>query len=332
MQPYVPVYRKLLVRAAKATWHHRALWVFGFFAGIAQTGAVTNEVLKLAPTLAPGTVSWQTLEETWNAFAFGKTFVATLMTGTGDQVAATLAFSIGLLVCAVFLMMVAQHVVFTHIHRAAAKKKPRPFKAVTEEIRATHVARLFALNVIGRLALAIVLLLGALGLRSLLGAVADNVEVFAALGVYLVVLPAAFTVNAVAITALIHAVRKDEGVIPSLQHATTFLSRHWLSAVEFSAILFLINYIVTAIILAVLLLGGVLTYAVLAAVAASLPLLVLASVVTGVLILFLIVALGGMMTTFNYAAWTEFLERYERLPAHPRAEHAARRVVRAFSR
>lgn len=332
MQSYVPVYRKLLWRAAKTTWHHKALWFIGFFAGLAMTGAVTNDVLQLAPKMAPGGLSWQTLQQSWDSFSFGQTFLATLVTGEPGQVFVTLAVAVCAFLSFIFLVLVAQHLVIAHVHRAATDKKRRTLRTLVKELEGIHVGRIFAVDILGRLALLITLLLGALLLRNILSIATPSTQIFAALGVYALALPAAFVINAISMTALIHVVRKNDSLGASLQSASTFFSKHWLAAVEFSAILFLVNFAMSLVTLAGLYLASLIVLAMFTTAASSLPLMLAAITLTGIIILFLIVVLGGMITTFNYAAWTEFLERFERLPAHPRSEHAVRRASRALSR
>lgn len=332
MQTYVPVYRKLLWRAWKSTWQHKLLWFLGFFAGLATTGAITNDVLQLAPKMAPGNFSWQTLKESWDSFAFGQTYIATLMTGQFGQILITLAVSVCALLSLIFLILVAQHLVINHVHRAASNKKRLSVRAMIKEIEGVHVGRLFALNVLSRMALIIVLLVGALLMRNLLAVTAQNVQIFAALGVYTLILPAAFTINAVAITAIIHTIRKNDSLATSLQSATTFFAKHWLAAVEFSAILFLINFGASLLSLAGLYLTSLIVISLFTAAAGSLALLTLAAAISTMIIMFFIVVIGGMMTTYNYSAWTEFLQRFERLPAQARSEHVAHRLKRTVSR
>lgn len=332
MAPYVPVYRKLLARAIKAAWQHRLLWLFGFFAGVVQTGAITNDVLRLAPKLAPGAFSWSTLHASWSGFTYGQTFFSALVTGTPAQIVGTLLLTFGYVLFCVILVLIAQHLVLTQVHRSANKKKHRGLKIIASDIRGVHLSRLFAVNALSRLALFIVLLLGALLLRTILTLVPPAANLYASLGVYLLVLPFAFLVNAVGMMTLIHLVRANDGVLASLQKAATLLHRHWLSAVEFSAILFLISFVLTLLMLAGLYLVAAIALALLAAAVGSAMFTLVALAISGLMTLFFVLCLGGMMTTFNYAAWTEFLERYERLPAHPRSEHAVRHLTRAFSR
>lgn len=332
MQVYIPVYRKLLHKALKATWQHRALWFFGFLACLAQSGAITNDVLRLAPKLAPGTLSWSTLEASWDAFSYGQSYVAALITGTPSQILVTLLLSLGGFLLIVLLVLVSQHLVLTQVHRTSRNKKHRSHSSLLADIRGVHLVRLFTVNVISRLALLIVLLLGALALRAVLQYVPTAASLYASLGIYLIILPFAFLVNAVGMIMLIHVVRANDRVHLALQKATTLLTRNWLSAVEFSGLLFLINFVLTLFLASGLYLAAILVLALLNAVGWSMLLTLSTIALAALVILILVVTVGGMITTFNYAAWTEFLERFERLPAHPRSEHAVRHVLGKFSR
>ncbi len=331
MQTYVPVYRKILTRALHATWEHRSLWVFGFFAGLIQTGAVVNDILRVAPKLAPSNVTWNSLEQWWSDNTFIQNILGKLFTGTfATSFAIAFTILVGTLLC-IALTLAAQHIVLTQIHRHTKRKKRLTLRAVSQDIKSLHLGRLFALNILSRLFIAIVLLTGAFVLP-LLVAVAPDANIYIQLGIALFVIPLVFTINAVSMTAIIYVVRENTSVHAAIQHATTFFSRHWLVILEFSALLFFVNFLASLFFVAGIALLGTIVLVLFSLTSGLLPLVIAILALAAIAVMVLIMLTGGLMTTFNYAAWTELIERYEHLPAHPRSEHVARHVTRAFSR
>lgn len=328
---YVPVYRKLLKNAVASTWQHRGLWLFGFLAGFAQTGAIANDVLRLAPRLEPGSFSWRTLEETWNAATFTKTFFTTLVTGTPSQVISSLVFAGGLLLFVVLAVLLSQHVVLHGVHRTARRKKHMTASELRKSVGLHHAGRLFAVDVLAKLITVSVILAGSLAIRSLLAEVPDT-GTLAVIAIYALMMPIAFAVSAVAMHMLVHIVREDADITTAFQKSSTFFVRHMLATLEFAAILFIANYLATVVMISAFWLLSQLLVALFAAAISSVAMLTVAFILTALSVILVIVAVGGFMTTFNYAAWTEFVERFVRAPAHPRAEHAVRLLGYAFRR
>lgn len=331
MKPYVSVYRKLLARALKAAWFHRGLWFFGFLAGLLQTGAVTNDVLRLAPALQPGTISWQNLEASWNGFTFGKTLLAGLAVGTTEQVLATVLYTVGAAVIFALLVLSSQHLLLTSAHRAAANKKPMHWRDVNRELRTIHIGRLFSLNVLGKIAMLIVILGGGLLLQQLV-AVLPGIDALLAFAMYMLVLPLAFAVGAIAMMALVYVTKNNATVFSALRMSGSFVTTHWLATLEYAAILFLINFLFTGLLIVGLVLLAQLLVALFAASVASASLLLILFMFSAVLVVGLIAVVCGFMTTFNYCSWNEFVEKFAKAPAHPRTEHAAAWLRKALVR
>lgn len=331
MQSYVLVYQKILTRALHATWEHRSLWILGFFAGLVQTGAVVNDLLRVTPKFAPGAITWSALETWWNTNTAVQTVLGTLFTGTFAQTVAIVTSVSILGVLGIALILTAQHLVLTQIHRHANRKKQRSLRAVGRDMRTLHLGRLFALNTLSRLFIAVVLLASTFILPSLL-TVAPEATIYARLGLSLITIPLIFIINAIGMAAIIYVVRENTSVHQALQHATTFFAKHWLIVLEFSVLLFFINFIISLFFVAGIALLGTIVLTLFAFTSGVLPLVIAILALAGVAAVLLIMLTGGFMTTFNYAAWTELIEQYERLPLHPRSEHVAQQVHRAFSR
>lgn len=331
MNAYVPVFRSVLGNAARAAWRHRGLWLFGFLAGIAQTGAVTNDVLRMAPKLEPGSFSWATLEDAWNGLAFGKAFIAGLITGTPAQIILTVLSSAVIILFGIFVVVGSQHLVLQGVHRSAKGKAHPGLAGLIRELQHIHIWRIFAVDVLLWLATSILLLGGGIALRHIIAAVPDA-RIFAAFGTYIILLPVVFMLSSVGMLTLVKIIRHNDTIIGAFHKATTFFAKHWLFTLEFSAILFIINFFVTAVLAVSILLFAQVLVSIFSAGITSLLTIVGVFALTAILLVLFIVFIGGMATIFNYSAWTEFVARIAKKPAHPRIEHAAARARRAVRR
>ncbi len=331
MKPYSSVYRPLLLRALKSAWQHKMLWVFAFLAGIIQTGAITNDVLRLTPQIGGQALSWATLQASFETFSYRHSFFHAFF-GTSQQ--QTITAIVAATVCAVLLAIIiltAQHLVLLHIHRTAKKKKQPGFWATLRSIRGAHLSRLFAVNALSRLSLAILLLLGVLAIRSLMLNTPSFVHLYASLGVYLIIIPLAFAINAISMLTLLHVVRENDDLHYALQKATTFLHIHWLAVLEFSITLFFINFGFSLFLLAAAYFLALIFLTLSAVSASAVTSVLLALMASSFIIMFFFVVFDGFMVSFNYAAWSEFLERFEKSPAHPRSEHVVHHLRRRLT-
>lgn len=331
MNAYVPVFRSVLGNAARAAWRHRGLWLFGFLAGMAQTGAVTNDVLRMAPKLEPGSFSWATLEDAWNGLAFGKAFLAGLITGTPAQVILTILSSAVIILFGILVVVGSQHLVLQGVHRSAKGKSHPGLAGLIRELQHIHIWRILAVDILLWLSTSILLLGGGIALRHIIAAV-PNAGTFAAFGTYIVLLPLVFALSSVGMLTLVNIIRHNDTIIGGFHKATTFFAKHWLFTLEFSAILFIINFFVTGVLGVSLLLFAQVLVSIFSAGITSLLTIVGLFAVSALLLVVFIVFVGGMAAIFNYSAWTEFVAHMTKKPTHPRVEHAAVRVRRAIRR
>lgn len=326
----VPTYRILLGHALKGTWKHRNLFLFGFFAGLLQTGSVINEVVKFSQVLQPEKLQsifagWRTAWETDNQ---GPQILAVFFNAPRPTLIAEIVLGVALLILLIVLAVVAQQVTIVAAHRTT-KTMVGETVIFRRSLKTIHFSRLFAANLLSRLALGIVLTLGALLAVYLVGALPDMATV-ARIAVLLLVFPAALIVNALGILTVIFIVREEHTLPTAFQHATTFLSRHPLATIEFSLILFLIGFVASFVLLFAPLASAGLVL---------LPAILLGlqgHVLVGVIIFFLCalalviaaVFLFGLFTLFHYHAWTGLVEQFVRLPALPKLERTYRRLRR----
>ncbi len=327
MQTYTSVYRTVTKNALRATWQHRGLWIFGFLAGIAQSGAVTNDVLRLAPKLQQGTLSWSTLEDAWNGLTIVKTFFGALVTGSLTQIIVTLLVSIVVLVAIFFLIVASQHIVLHGVHTSMRRKPHNGLRSITRELQGFHALRIVAVDIILWLSVSIVILGSGMLMRNLIAAL-PSVSLPIAFGMYLLMLPVLFLLSSVGMLTLVHVIRNNESVRTAFHNSTTFFSKHWLFTLELSAILFLINFAVTGFIAVGLLLFAMLLVVLFAAASSSFTLIVFLFAIAALMLVAGIVCLGGATTVFNYSMWTEFVHSLSTSSPHPRIEHVVSRIFR----
>jgi hypothetical protein len=308
------------------------LWVFAFLAGIVQTGAITNDILRLAPNLSSQAISWQTLSNSWQVFTYKQRLFQAFFGSSDKHTITAIAAALVCVVIVGIIILTAQHLVLLHIHRTAKKKKQPGFFATLRSIRGAHLSRLFAVNALSRLSLVILMLLGMLALRGLIVNTPSFAHLYASFGIYLLIIPAAFAINAVSMLTLLHVVRENDSLHYAFQKATTFLHKHWLSVLEFSLILLLVNFLFSLFLLAgTYCIALVFLSLTAASIISSFGLVMAIFLVMGLLAISLFVLFDGFMVSFNYAAWSEFLERYEKLPAHPRSEHLVHHLHRRLT-
>lgn len=331
MHDYTPVFRNVLGKAARATWRHKGLWLFGFLAGIAQTGAVTNDVLRMAPKLEPGAFAWSTFEDAWNGLAYGKAFLAGLITGTPSQIILTVLATAVLIIIGVFVVVGSQHLLLQGSHRHAKGKTHPGLTELIRELRHIHLWRIAAADALLWLSTSIVLLGGGIVLRQIIAAV-PNADVFAAFGTYLLLLPFVFALSSIGILTIVHIIRHNTSILDGLHKSITFFTTHWLFTMELAAILFILNFVVTALLGVAFLMFAQLFVSLFSAGITSVITIALLFGLSALFLVCFIVFVGGLTTIFNYSAWTELVAVMNKKPAHPRLEHVATRVRRAIRR
>ena len=138
----------------------------------------------------------------------------------------------------------------------------------------------------------------------------------------LVVLPLLFVINILTIFTLIHIVRKEQHIDTAFKRAWHVCSNHWLVVLEISLILFLINIVSFIVFFAVAsLIAAVALPLFLAATATGATSLAISvGILGGLVAVVLYLLYFGIISTFNYAVWTETAERVERFKTLPAFE------------
>lgn len=323
-------YNKIVWNSIKSAWHHPELWIVGALAGLATTGASFNHLFKAIWRVQPAdTVSVHTLTNALDALPWLTTYINKLALTPTPRLVFTLFSWLVLIVGITIVVVGAQHMVLTAVHRRHARKKPQKFRTLLTSLEHWHFWRIFAVDALVYIATAILLGLTSLTLSALLGSSAA-INTAAYIAVYLFALPLALIVNIFGMLTMVRMVAKERGIMESFLDITNMLRKHWLVTVEVSLLLLLLNFVATVgIILGVMLYAGLVGIIGLTAIAAGSILL------TGIVAFFgalggaiLMIGYGGFITTVNYSVWTGLEQRLERHGAVPILESAVRKVIK----
>lgn len=320
-------YTKILKKAWETTLEQRQWWALAALAGLVYTGAVFNTLIRTFLHLqSADKLGAEQIAQISPFFSWVLSYARNM------ALLETPHLLISILVCTlIFALMVGLALVAQYILLVIVSKgtKEHSWKSIRKQLHHIHILRLFSLNAIMRILFVIIIGLTTLAL-ALLTSENLTLDAFIRTGVFAIALPLAFFVEVFGMVALVGLVKKDASIIKTITKAITLLRNHWLVAFELSLILFVINFVSSAILFIVLL-----VVAIVAGLIFEMSLLigsyVLLSIVTFVALLIttaIVIIYAGGITTFNYAAWTQmcnYLERYSHFPA---LEHMVRKILK----
>ncbi|MDP6571503.1 MAG: hypothetical protein QF747_01530 [Patescibacteria group bacterium] len=296
------LYRDILKRAWSVTKNHTHLWVLGFLAALLGNGGEFEFILTQFNKLSSGTIT------------FGQGVLTTLGTGgsnivqyavgllvkSGENHAMFAVFSV-ILIVSIWLVVSSQGALIRAIAASSANSGIGSLKGhflagnssfwhLLSILVFTRLGAFFILGVIG-LPLFVILMYWIDPIKSLF-------LVIFVLGLPLFIIASLISKYAVAFRMLENKKWKQ-----SITSALSLFFDHWLVSIELALILFLVNIIVGAVILVVVLIFAV-------------PFILLSyfiqSAVSGiflwigqVLAFLLLLLLGSILATFQYASWTE---------------------------
>lgn len=317
----------LLQKAWKTTWTHKELWLIGLIASIAYTGSVLQQILANLIRVTPAeSITSQQLLNSLDILPYIVAYTETLMTLGPVRTIITIVAGVILTIAFIVFAIAAQQLLLTGVHRCARRKNHLKLKDLFGELKHLHILRIFTVDAFIYLSSVIVIAASVLILSLLIGNTA-GLNFLAYIAVFAIALPLLFFINVLGMFALVHVIRKDEGIIVAFQRSLSTLKKHWLSAFEMAILIFIINFVASILFtIAIILLIGISTPVFLSALALNSTLLM--SLVIFMLVLFgliLYVFLLGAVVTFNYSAWTELIERLERFGIMPILEKFLRR-------
>ena len=299
------LYRGIMRGAWEISWHHKRLWVLGFFAALLGNGGAVDFIIKNAgrfDTRVP-----QLTEVSASAV------LSRIMHASGtpvQNVTAVIAalFFAALAIVGIVLAVSAVGGILIATNRIVLKKK----MTIRDAFRAGAVRfwPMLGVQLLGWIATGLLLAMTA-------GAVLSAGRTPGALATYLVsfVLFCALALVVSVLTAIASAAvaTKDVSVREAFAEAWLLLGRHWLVCVEMIALLFAVNIVVTVgafILLAVLAIPFFLLSAA-TAIIGSATLLAAVSLLSAVALILVLALAGSALAVFMNAAWALL---YLRLP------------------
>lgn len=330
IQKSISIYEKILKNAWQTTWRHKELWFLGLLAGLAYSGTILQNVVGSVLRIRPAnTVTVETLEQSSPSVPYIISYGSSLMDFPPGRLIATIIAALFVIAVVIFFLVMSQHMLLESIHRSANRKKHMRIGQIWATKKGVHFWRLFAIDALIVIATAIVTVGSSIPLALMLS---DRIGLnfLAYLGFYLVVLPLLFSINIVGMFAIVHVVRRKDGIDRAISRAINALHKHWLSAAELALVLFLVNVVAYAF-FAIMLFILTIVVAPFFLGAVGLGSLILMSLVglmaalTGIV---LYLAYFGGLTVFNYAVWTEYIERVERYGIMPALEGVVRKFFK----
>jgi hypothetical protein len=319
------LYRRVLPEAWRAAWHHKHLWLFGFFATFAGFGSVSEVffrayggTIKMAPEIGWAGAPWQLLP----GLATVKTIIAY---SPFPAIAAALFIAAFLLILAVFVWFTVVSVGALLASAASLTKGGDPHFAEGIRLGAPKFWSLFAVLAASK----IVIWAGAAVSAVLLYALMRGEPFLGALflPVFIATMAVSVVVAVLAVFACLGIVVDGKGISESVGSGWKTFRGNWLISLETAALLLLVSL-------------GIGAAGLLAALVISVPFIILffaasvlqagglVAVLTGTAvaaILLLVVGIGSFMTTFQTLTWTFVWKRMS-------AKGAKAWVVRAAER
>jgi hypothetical protein len=296
----------MLREAWRITWHRKSLWVFGLLAAVLSTGGVFEMAWRglrhvesgadLLGTLLRGSVV---------GFETFGTYIKVM------QAVPTEKHTLSVTVLGLFAIFVVAGSVLaqaTLISGVREKEELEPTEAA--RLGKPHFWQVVLLNLLAKLSLFVVMALTTLPI-ALLQVRNFQSETLVYLFVLAVFLPCVVAIQTLFMFSLIAIVREQEHALNGMHLALRLFRQHWLEAMEYGLIQFLLVFAFwIAAALAFLVLLVPFTTLLMLALLSSTPVLFLLAYLIGAVgafgFLFVVV---GASTTFQYAAWSEFYER-----------------------
>ncbi len=334
MRKTITTYSDLFQKAWRLTWEHKELWIIAALAGLVNTGAVFHNVLRGFARFQPADqFQLENVQEFFLGIPWLITYLERIVTLSPVRIVVTIVSAAILLIAFALIIMAAQHLLVLGIDQKTKSKKRLNISALAHTIRHAHLWRLFAVNIIVAILVTITIALGSLILLPLLS---DSLllDTLAFSGVYALVLPILFILNALGMLSLVEIVRHDRNVIKAIASAWTIMRGHWLVVLETTLLLFIVNALASLLLILVISVYTLICIMLLFAAFNVGSFLMMGVVgvlgILGAAIIFIFYA--GIVVSFNYSVWIQLSRRLERYGLLPGLEGIARWILRPLMR
>lgn len=235
-------YGKLMKDSWLHTMSQKSFLLIALLASFAYSGAVFANVLGLAMNASAVVNLEKTILSVISPFAW---FLGNL-SFTTEAGFNLLTFTIGIVLSLVLFFggIVAQQILVNGIHRYSNKLKE--VLVVKGQFNFRHLIDLAFLNVI-ILLVNIVLLSGASYTLHLMTGLEAGLQTISTIGVYAILLPVAFLINATAMQAIIRVVTHNTHTLEAIRIAINEVYNHPLAMLELALGIFLVHFILAGL-------------------------------------------------------------------------------------
>ncbi|MFH0952220.1 MAG: hypothetical protein V1838_03435 [Patescibacteria group bacterium] len=303
-------YRDILKNALIMTWRHKFLWFFGLFAALTSNGEEYDTLIRNA-NFVTGVQDYTgdlkalandgSLSQVWQDLT---SYVANNLSVS----VATLLVSIIVALFIVWLIIVSQVAIISSVARQQQKQ---PISIIEGFWSGNKLfPRILAINLIALLLTYGLLIL--VNLPFLAGYFAYGNAIHLTVIViltFIILLPVNVIISFITKYAVISVVFKNNSIGQAIRNGWQLLIKNWLVSLETAFVLFLINFLVSIMVIGAISISGI-------------PVVNM----TGFIVFFAISAvLGAILATFQYSVWSYlFIELNQRT--------GLSKLVRLFSR
>lgn len=304
------IYRPILAKAWKTSWHHKGLWILGAVAGVLNTGSVFDIALRTFKQASD--VSWQQslLHGSLPSSATWQVYASQWVLMSEPRRIVTGVLLLLLIVAVLWFATAAQTALIHGIVRTKDRKPDLSLLTLARQPARMH-GRVFLIDLVARLAMTLLLLLTSI-LFLWLHDGSPLGELVANFAVLVLFVPVTLIIGYLSVFSLVETVVNAKSVIASIRAAWQIFRKQWVGICEIAVVLFVISLGVSALLIATILLFTV-PYLLIftAATYTGLSGLWGATIFIGTVLLVLtVIAFFGFLTTFTYATWYHAYERF----------------------
>ncbi|MFZ2681798.1 MAG: hypothetical protein WAZ14_01765 [Patescibacteria group bacterium] len=329
MKVHIPIYRPILKHALDTAWIHRELWPIAAIAGLAGTGSVINDVLNQAKLVS--SIPDSSFNQIFGNLHVLGVYRDNLLSASAGQITVATLGILGLSLVLAVTIASCQQLMLGVAHAALKSKKHLTLRDLASEFKPKKVLRFLQLDLILKLLVANItigttLLVASLNVGHVISDAVFGV-IFTSFAIAL-----ALTINILIMVALVSVTKHNSTMSEALFSAWKLLRRYPAVCLEMTAVLFAVNFTMSAAYSGVILLLGV--PAVLGFTAAlntgSLLLYLLVLTASILIAVTVTLAFAGFTTTFTYSAWTALVEQLSKKSITPRSVVHTKRLLGAI--
>ena len=308
------IYRTLLRDALRLTWQRKTLWIFGIFAAFISTGGVFDVAASgLHRIQLGGSFLHQLLDTSFVGYALVSTYIGQIK-ALGSFTTAAIVFFMTLLILGAIFLAVLSQTSLIHGIKSERHEHPNVFRKRAHD----HIGRVFLIDLLTKIAGGILVCLTTLPMLWFY----TETTTYSFLVTFvqlLIFFPGVLIISIISMLSVIHIIETEATILQALSDSWKMFTRHWLATIEFAVILFLLIAVSGFGIFAIILVLSV-PYAFiysLSLLTGSFIFFILINILFALFTLTIILALGGAIVTFQYAAWYLFYKQTEH-PVHDR--------------